>query len=259
MDSAVVVPFKDYESSVFRLMNRLEVASLLAEQSLVLLKPNVVTSSPPPVTTDVGMVAAVAKWCREVTKATIVVVEGSGEGETNKNFRHLGYRKVPADEFIDLDREEITQYTHPEAERFDKIWLPRLVTQGFLISIPVLKDHSMAGVTLSIKNMVGALPASRYGGFWSFKKSAVHDGNLDQAITDLARYRAPDLALVDGRIGMKGSHLSGTPCSPQKRVLVGGTNPWAVDAKAAWILGWSWEQVGHLRATRPLFSDNGAE
>jgi len=34
------------------------------EQSLVLLKPNLVTRSPPPVTTDVGMVAAVAKWCR---------------------------------------------------------------------------------------------------------------------------------------------------------------------------------------------------
>ena len=116
----------------------------------------------------------------------------------------------------------------------------------------------MAGVTLSLKNMVGMLPASRYGGYWSFKKSAVHDGNLDQAIADLARYRAPDLALVDGRIGMKGSHLGGMPCSPQKRVLIGGRNPWAVDAKAAWILGWSWEQVGHLRATRPLFS-NGAE
>ena len=70
-----------------------------------------------------------------------------------------------------------------------------------------------------------------------------------------AFYRAPDLALVDGRIGMKGSHLSGVPCNPQKRVLVGGRNPWAVDARAAWLLGWSWEQIGHLRATRPLFFD----
>ena len=256
MDSAVVLPFKDYERTVFELMDRLEVAPLLAEQGLILLKPNLVTSSPPPVTTDVGMVAAVAKWCREMTSATIVVVEGSGEGETHQNYRHLGYRKVPADDFIDLDREEIAEYAHPEAERFDRIWLPKLVTQGFLISIPVLKDHSTAGVTLSIKNMIGMLPASRYSGYWSFKKSAVHDGDLDQAIADLARYRAPDLALVDGRIGMKGSHLSGTPCTPQKRVLVGGRNPWAVDARAAWILGWSWEQIGHLRATRPLFVDS---
>jgi uncharacterized protein (DUF362 family) len=256
MDSAVVVPFKeDYERTVFKLMDRLEVAPLLAEQSLVLLKPNLVTSSPPPVTTDVAMVAAVAKWCREVTSATIVVVEGSGEGETQKNFSHLGYRKVPADEFVDLDREEIAEYAHPEAERFPKIWLPQLVTEGFLISIPVLKDHSIAKVTLSIKNMVGALPTSHYRGSWSFKKSAVHDGDLDQAIADLARYRPPDLALVDGRIGMKGSHLSGMPCSPPKRVLIGGRNPWAVDAKGAWILGWSWEQISHLVATRHLFCD----
>jgi len=136
MDSAVVLPFKDYEKTVFKLMDRLEVAPLLAEQGLILLKPNLVTSSPPPVTTDVGMVAAVAKWCREVTSATIVVVEGSGEGETHQNYRHLGYRKkVPADDFIDLDREEIAEYAHPEAERFARIWLPKLVTEGFLISI----------------------------------------------------------------------------------------------------------------------------
>ena len=253
MDSVVVVPFKDYERTVFQLMDRLEVAPLLAEQDLVLLKPNLVTSSPPPVTTDVGMVAAVAKWCREVTSATILVVEGSGEGDTHKNYSHLGYRKIPADDFVDLDLEPIAEYTHPEAERFPRIWLPKLVTEGFLVSIPVLKDHSMAQVTLSIKNQVGILPAHKYGGHWSFKKSAVHDGDLDQAIADLARYRPPDLALVDGRIGMKGSHLNGTPCCPPKRVLIGGRNPWAVDAKAAWILGWSWEQVSHLRATRPLF------
>ncbi len=254
MDAAAVVPFEDYERTVFQLLDRLEVAPLLAGEGLILLKPNLVTSSPPPVTTDVGMVAAVAKWCREVTSATILVVEGSGEGETHKNYRHLGYRQVPVDDFIDLDREEIAEYAHPKAERFERVWLPKLVTGGFLISIPVLKDHSITGVTLSIKNLIGMLPAGRYGGFWSFKKSAVHDGDLDQAICDLAHYRAPDLALVDGRIGMKGSHLSGTPCSPQKRVLVGGRNPWAVDAQGAWILGRSWEQIGHLRATRSLFS-----
>jgi uncharacterized protein (DUF362 family) len=255
MDPVEVVPFENYERSVFQLMERLEVASVLAEQSLLLLKPNLVTSSPPPVTTDVGMVAAVAKWCREVTSATILVVEGSGEGETHSNYRHLNYRKVPADDFIDLDREEIAQYAHHDAERFPKIWLPKLVTEGFLISIPVLKDHSVTGVTLSIKNMVGILPASQYGGYLSFKKSVVHDGDLDQAVADVVRYRPPDLALIDGRIGMKGSHLSGTPCSPQKRVLIGGRNPWNVDAKGAWILGWSWEQIGHLQETRSLFCD----
>ena len=60
MDSAAaaVVPFKDYERTVFKLMDRLEVAALLAEQGLILLKPNLVTSSPPPVTTEAAMVAA---------------------------------------------------------------------------------------------------------------------------------------------------------------------------------------------------------
>jgi len=254
MESVVSLPCENYEKSVFDLMDRLEVADLIAEQSLILLKPNLVTSSPPPVTTDAGMVAAVAKWCRNVTHATLLVVEGSGEGDTYRNYRELGYRNVPADELIDLDREGIAEYENPDAQRFQKIWLPCIVMKGFLISIPVLKDHTTSGVTLSLKNLVGLLPASRYGDYWSFNKSQVHNGNLDHAITDLCRYRPPDLALIDGRIGMKDGHLSGTPCNPPKRVILGGRNPWNVDVEGARILGWDPDRIEHLRATRPLFS-----
>ena len=165
MNPVVRLPFEDYEKTVFELMDRLHVAPLLAGQDLVLLKPNLVTGSPPPVTTDASMVAAVAKWCRRVTNATLLVVEGSGEGDTHRNYKELGYEKVPADELVDLDREEIGEYEHPQAIRFPRIRLPRIVMEGFLISIPVLKDHSISRVTLSIKNMVGILPASCYGGY----------------------------------------------------------------------------------------------
>ncbi len=185
--------------------------------------------------------------------ATLLVVEGSGEGDTHQNYRELGYRKVPADELIDLDLEETGEYEDPEAERFPRIQLPRLIMDGFLISIPVLKDHSCCGVTLSIKNMVGVLPASRYSGYMSYKKSEVHNGDLDQAIADICRYRSPDLALIDGRIGMKGSHLAGTPCTPPKRVLIGGRNPWTADAAGARALGWNPEEIGHLQTTEQIF------
>ena len=257
MEPAVSLPLTSYEKTVFELMDRLEVAPVLAEQSLVLLKPNLVTSSPPPVTTDAEMVAAVAKWCRSATRATLLVVEGSGEGDTHRNYRELGYRKVPADELVDLDLEEAEEFEHPDAVRFPKILLPRLVMDGFLISLPVLKDHSICGITLSIKNMVGILPASEYAGYWSYKKSEVHNGSLDRAITDICLYRRPDLAVIDGRIGMKGSHLAGTPCHPRKQVLIGSRNPWAADEVGARTLGWDPDRIGHLQTTRSLFSSPG--
>ncbi len=258
MNSVISLPLESYERTVPELMERLDVADLLAVQKLVLIKPNLVNGDPPPVTTDAAMVAAVAGWCRQVTRAKILVVEGSGEGDTLENYRRLGYGEVPADELLDLDREEITAYEHPRARRFPRAWLPEIMMKGFLISVPVLKDHSITGITLSLKNLVGILPTSRYRGTWSYKKSAVHDGNLDQAIADLALYRPPDLALIDGRIGMKGSHLSGTPCSPPKNVLLGGVNPWSVDAEGARVLGHSWDRVGHLRATQGLSPDSRA-
>jgi len=253
MEPALCLPLASYEETVSDLLDRLGVAPVLAGQRLVLLKPNLVTSSPPPVTTDAALVAAVAKWCRSVTRAAVLVVEGSGEGDTHRNYRTLGYRRVPADDLVDLDLEETAEYEHPEAVRFPRIELPRLVMDGFLISLPVLKEHSICGVTLSIKNLVGILPASRYGGFWSYKKSRVHDGDVDRAIADLCLYRRPDLAIIDGRIGMKGSHLAGTPCRPHKQVLIGSRNPWSADAEGARALGRDPDRIGHLRSTRGLF------
>jgi uncharacterized protein (DUF362 family) len=45
-----------------------------------------------------------------------------------------------------------------------ELWLPRSVLDAdFVVSMPKVKTHHWAGVTLSLKNMFGIVPGMKYG------------------------------------------------------------------------------------------------
>lgn len=87
--------------------------------------------------------------------------------------------------------------------------------------------------------MMGCLPPSHYrqGGGWG--KSALHR-EINQAIADLNRYRAPDFTLLDGSIGMPESHLWGRHCDPPIGLLAASTDPVAIDSYGTTLLGLNW-------------------
>lgn len=45
-----------------------------------------------------------------------------------------------------------------------EMYLPQLIETHFIISVPVLKAHSLAEITGSMKNMMGLLPPKHYKG-----------------------------------------------------------------------------------------------
>ncbi|MFN2128409.1 MAG: DUF362 domain-containing protein [Anaerolineales bacterium] len=73
-----IVDFCSYEESLPELMDLLEAAPALSSQTRVVIKPNLVNSSPPPITTSVKLVAAIVKYIKSVSDAEIVVAEGCG-------------------------------------------------------------------------------------------------------------------------------------------------------------------------------------
>jgi len=79
-----------------------------------------------------------------------------------------GYEHSVRDEkvqFIDLNRDELIR-TPLRARYTDmkQLWLPRTVLEAHLVvSMPKIKTHHWSGVTLSMKNMFGVVPGSRYG------------------------------------------------------------------------------------------------
>jgi uncharacterized protein (DUF362 family) len=257
----VVVEYRNYRASVTEALERLSLDTLLQRQRRIVIKPNLVIPAPPPVTTNVACVEAVAQFCLERSPAEVVVAEGAGGTDTDRCFEALGYTDMARRlgiRLVDLDQEEFTWESHPEAVLYDPFPLPHLLRDCFLISVPVLKEHTMTTVTLSLKNMIGICPASQFGGFLNYRKSRTHQDDINRAILDINLYRPIHLAVIDGAIGMRGSHLRGTPVSPPIGLIIAGTDPVAVDAAGARSLGHHWPNITHLRQAHGLLGQTQA-
>jgi uncharacterized protein (DUF362 family) len=129
---------------------------------------------------------------------------------------------------------------------YDSIAVNHLLNEvDAFISVTKMKCHYNAGVTLSMKNLVGILPISHYrlqGEDWW--RSAVHGANhetpsrLPRIIVDLNRARPVHLAVIDGIKAAEGGEVprgSFNPVTPG--VLIAGKNAVATDAVAAAAMG----------------------
>jgi uncharacterized protein (DUF362 family) len=103
-----------------------------------------------------------------------------------------------------------------------------------IISIPKLKNHELVYFTGAIKNTLGLVP-----GFTKAKQHALHQNRKSFAhfLVDLNEAVMPDFFLMDGIMGMEGQGPGqGTPVNTE--VLIGSTNPVALDIIAATIAGY---------------------
>lgn len=243
--------FSDYETSVTRCMAAGGAADLLAAGRPVMLKPNLINASPHPVTTSPAFCAAVIGFVRQHTDAPMVIAEGCGDArlETPEVFARLGYealaRRLDVG-LLDLNTAPLKHLTDPTARMFPEMWLPAAVFEHVLISLPVLKAHSLCRLTGSMKNMMGLAPPEHYGGrFGSWKKAAFHR-DLDTAVVELNRYRGPDFTVMDATVGLADYHLGGACCRPPVNRILAAKNSRALDREAAGLLGMDWREIGHL-------------
>ncbi|MHA1624906.1 MAG: DUF362 domain-containing protein [Promethearchaeota archaeon] len=112
------------------------------------------------------------------------------------------------------------------------------------INLPKLKTHSMAGVTLGIKNQ------------WGFPQHADrgkdHNYNLHSKLVDVYEYIKPDITIIDGATGgTVHGHYPPTAWEDrlvkQFNILIGGRDTLAVDVVGARIFGLTIDDVPHLK------------
>ena len=111
------------------------------------------------------------------------------------------------------------------------------------INLPKLKTHSMAVVTLGIKNQ------------WGFPQHADrrkdHNYNLHSKLVDVYEYIQPDITIIDGIDGTIHGHYPPTAFEDrlvkQFNILIGGRDTLAVDVVGARIFGISLDEVPHLK------------
>lgn len=118
------------------------------------------------------------------------------------------------------------------------------------VSVSKMKCHYNCGVTHSMKNLIGLVPATSYrlseDHWW---RSALHAASpmgyesdppkrLPRVILDLNRARPIHLALVDGiKSGEGGEVPRGTFAPVEPHVLIAGKNPVATDSVATAAMG----------------------
>lgn len=241
-----------YSQTVKCCMERAGIEKLLADKRPVMLKPNLVNATPHPVTTPPEFCEAVIDLLRQYCDVTIVIAEGCGDVQltTWQVFDRLGYRSLAGRmdvELVDLNESPLVLCQDDNCRRFPQLWLPQLVFNHLLISLPVLKAHSLCRFSGSMKNMMGIIPPRNYQGqYGTWKKAAFHS-KLDEAIVALNNYRAPDFTVMDASIGLSEYHLGGPTCDPPVNRILAGFDARAVDREAAALLGLQWERIGHLK------------
>jgi len=243
--------FQSFSSSLPPLLDSIGAPEILRQQEKILLKPNLVNTTPPPITLPRTAMEALIQYIRACSKAELIIAEGTGESHisTFDVFHALGYDQLAKTydlQLVDLNEAENICLSNSDCLVFPEFHLPKLAFESFIISFPVLKAHSLANVTLAMKNMMGFPSHHHYqqGGHW--RKSAFH-ARMHRAIFELNLYRKPDLSIIDASVGMAEYHLGGPVCDPPVKKLVAGFDPVAVDATGAKLLGFNWQNVEHIR------------
>ncbi len=154
----------------------------------VLLKPNLVDCHQGrAIHTHAKLVGATIDCCMNLGARKILVGEGSGHVRDSEFLleesglgKELQQRRIP---FIDLNRDALVKTKLKQnVSGLDHLWLPKIVLESdFLVSMPKVKTHHWAGVTLSRKNLFGIVPGMKY----SWPKNLLHWHGIHRCIADL--------------------------------------------------------------------------
>jgi uncharacterized protein (DUF362 family) len=222
---------------------------LPVEGKTVFLKPNLVGLDPLGfINTHPTVVAAAHESFLRLGAQRVLVGDGPAlERDTEAVVESVRLREYLGDlarTFVDLNLDDVHRVRlRTRASSLKALEFPQSVLDAdFIVSLPKLKTHHWAGVTLSLKNMFGIVPGSCYG----WPKNILHWAGIDRALLDINSTVRPDFAIVDGVVGMEGNGpLQGTPkaCG----VLVVGDDPVAVDATCARIIDLVPERIGYLK------------
>ena len=224
---------------------------IVTSKSRVLIKPNLASRdrSGTGKITDARVTEAITKIVLERKPRNVIIGEGSAVGfdfpefeDTRMAMEESGTKEVAEKlgvALVDLNTDDHEDVEIPQPLVMNSVKIAQTVLESnVIISVPVMKTHIRSAVTLSLKNMKGAMPGA--------EKKKTHRLGLELAIADLNSVVKPHFAVVDGLVGMEGlwEYLG-------DRVALGlvgaGRDPVAVDAVFSQIIGVLPEEIMHLQ------------
>jgi len=216
----------------------------------VVIKPNMSFDQPPEAATNThpDVIQALAAMCREAEAASIAVLDNPLR-DAELCLETSGIRS--AGETVSQCRVE----TMKSSERFREVDLPNglqlkrteimkdVLEADVLIAAPVAKHHSSAGVSLSMKGMMGLI-LNRGAFHWRY--------DLHTAIVDLCTRLTPQLAVIDASRALTTHGPSGPGKVVKMDTVVASRDMVAADAQVVSMVKWYGKsiaprQVKHIR------------
>jgi len=107
------------------------------------------------------------------------------------------------------------------------------------INVPIAKHHSLTGLTLSMKNLMGVCGGNRGMIHW----------NIDEKLAELTEFISPDLTVIDAwRILIRGGPSSGNIDNVRhKNTVIASADPVLADSYAATLFNRKPGEIGHIR------------
>lgn len=230
---------------VLELLEKIEMRKDIPEDSLIGIKPNLVSPRPSDsgATTDPDMVAAVIEYLQSYGFRKIIILESAWHGaSTMQAFKICGFEElsviygVP---LIDLKKDKTRNFN---VNGMDISVCKKALEVDYMINMPVLKAHSQTIMTCALKNIKGCIPDR--------EKRRFHGIGLHKPVAYLNKIIKSDLIIVDGIIGDLSSEIGGRPIRTN-RVLI-GQDPVLIDTYVAGLMGIPMKDMLHVNIANEI-------
>ncbi|MBW1726383.1 MAG: DUF362 domain-containing protein [Deltaproteobacteria bacterium] len=239
---------RNHEYSVKALVGKVFEAAggihtFVSKQDVVVIKPNISWARSPDLaaTTHPEVLEAVVELCQEAGAKKIRIADHTIH-DARRCFAITGAGMVAKKTGADLvyPRSSLMRNMKLQGHRLDvwPVFLP-LVEADKVINLPVAKVHSLSGLTLGMKNWIGAV-----GG----RRSALHQ-DIHLTIVDLAQFFNPTITLIDATRIMVSNGPSGgsrSDVAVSNRLIL-SDDPVAADAKASGLFNFRPKDIGFIR------------
>jgi len=213
------------------------------KNDVVVLKPNISWDRVPPqaATTNPESVAEVVKMCLESGASKVIIFDNT-LNEPRRCYKRSGIQAAAEAAGADVQ--------HVHERKFKRVAFPEgklirnwevydeLLEADTLINMPAAKHHSISGVSLGMKNLMGVLGGVR---------GKIHR-QFDTKLVDINTLVRPKLTILDAyRMLLRNGPSGGNPADVAlTRTVVAGTDPVAVDSYGVTLFGLDPLKTGFL-------------
>ena len=224
--------------------------NFVKQNQTVVIKPNIGWDTSPEraANTNPKLVSQIIKHCFDAGAKDVYVFDHTCDNWTNC-YSNSGIEKAAKDagaKVVSGSSESYYQKVNVEkGKRLKETTVHELILESdVFINVPVLKNHGGAGLTISMKNLMGIVWDRR---FW-------HRNDLHQCIADFASFRKPDLNIIDAYSVMKTNGPRGVSLADviSLKSQIISTDMVAADSAAAKLFGKVPSEIDYIRIANEM-------